>query len=131
MKYLIAIATFAALILTFAGLSPNKLWRQVRSDGTKVVTTDLAVSDPNAGQDDAAGFLDSWIERLSADKPVRRPGEIRHQVQRGETLWEIARRYGISVSSIVEDNQLRDPDRINEGQILIIFDPPAFASTTR
>lgn len=45
-----------------------------------------------------------------------------HFVQRGETLSSIARRYDVSVESLVRYNALRDPNRIEVGQRLRI--PP-------
>ena len=39
-----------------------------------------------------------------------------HVVQRGDTLWGISRRYGISVERLVEINGIRDKNRINVGQ---------------
>ncbi len=41
-------------------------------------------------------------------------------VKRGQTLWSIARAYGVTVEAIVKANGLRDPDRIHVGQRLII-----------
>ena len=43
-----------------------------------------------------------------------------HVVQSGETLLVIARRYGVTITDIVNANQLADPDRLSVGQELII-----------
>jgi len=43
-----------------------------------------------------------------------------HIVQRGETLFSIARRYGLTVDSIAHANGIRDPRKIYIGQHLII-----------
>lgn len=43
-----------------------------------------------------------------------------HVVQRGETLGEIAARYGITVEEIVSANEISDRDRIARGQKLFI-----------
>lgn len=43
--------------------------------------------------------------------------EITHRVRRGETLWRIARRYGISVNEIRSENGLAD-DLLQVGQVL-------------
>jgi LysM repeat protein len=43
-----------------------------------------------------------------------------HTVARGETLWTIARRYGVSVSAIVAANAITNPSRIYGGQQLTI-----------
>lgn len=43
-----------------------------------------------------------------------------HTVARGESLWTIARRYGVSVSAIVGANAIANPSRIYGGQQLTI-----------
>ena len=49
-----------------------------------------------------------------------------HVVARGETLTAIARRYGVTVRTLVEDNRLTDPDRLEVGQRLTLpADPTA------
>jgi spore germination protein len=46
-----------------------------------------------------------------------------HVVQRGETLWLIAQRYGVTIDQIVTANQLTDPNRLVGGQALVIPTP--------
>ncbi len=45
---------------------------------------------------------------------------INHSVAAGETLYAIARRYEISVDTILEDNENVDPRHLSVGQILLI-----------
>lgn len=56
--------------------------------------------------------------------PVREPGaepaERVHRVRRGDTLWDLARRYGTTVGAIARANGLADPDRILAGSRLRI-----------
>ncbi|MBC8254165.1 MAG: LysM peptidoglycan-binding domain-containing protein [Ardenticatenia bacterium] len=47
-------------------------------------------------------------------------GETVHIVQAGETLWEIATHYGVTVAAISVQNSLSDPDAIYAGQELVI-----------
>jgi nucleoid-associated protein YgaU len=47
-------------------------------------------------------------------------GYLMHQVERGDTLSDIARRYGTDVRHLTVANELVDPDRILMGQILRI-----------
>ncbi|MEE8390973.1 MAG: PA14 domain-containing protein [Anaerolineae bacterium] len=47
-------------------------------------------------------------------------GNVVHIVQRGETLYSIARRYGVSVWAIANVNRITNPNRIYAGQRLII-----------
>ncbi|TCP31773.1 spore germination protein [Scopulibacillus darangshiensis] len=43
-----------------------------------------------------------------------------HVVRSGETLWQIASRYGVSLSEIEEVNQLPNPDQLVIGQAIVI-----------
>jgi uncharacterized membrane protein len=51
------------------------------------------------------------------------PVQAIHVVQAGETLSSIGRLYGVSHQAIVEANHLRDPNRIEVGQELLIPQP--------
>lgn len=64
-----------------------------------------------------------------------RQGTSVHIAQWGETLDIIARRYGVTVSAIVEANGLWNPDYVYAGQILVIplggpAPPPSGPTTT-
>jgi len=50
-------------------------------------------------------------------------GPIDYQVRRGDTLTAIARRFGVSIDTIVSTNHLTNRDNLAEGQVLRI--PPA------
>jgi spore germination protein len=50
------------------------------------------------------------------------PMEI-HVVRAGETLYDIARQYGISAERIAQDNGLTDPSQLVTGQTLVILYP--------
>ncbi|NMC71674.1 MAG: LysM peptidoglycan-binding domain-containing protein [Myxococcales bacterium] len=62
-------------------------------------------------------LLLSWAAFAAAD--------TEHEVRRGETLWGIARAYGVSVEALREANDLADADRLLAGRRLRI---PADAS---
>ena len=44
-----------------------------------------------------------------------------HKVQWGDTLWDLSRKYGVSIDSIVKANkQIKDPHWIYTGDTLVI-----------
>ena len=51
------------------------------------------------------------------------PSGERYTVQPGDTLAAIAAEYGVTVESIIEANNLQNPDLLSVGQILIIPEP--------
>ncbi len=67
------------------------------------------------------------IPTLSTPKPRGRAArsktkreEKRHRVRRGDTLWKIAKRYGVSMKSLRRRNRLRGRVRLKIGQIIRI-----------
>lgn len=67
---------------------------------------DLIVADTDLKLPERQGSLDE-------------PGEY-HVVQRGDTLWDLSRRYGTTVQALVEANAIQDPDVIYVGEFLDI-----------
>ncbi|MET0986356.1 MAG: LysM peptidoglycan-binding domain-containing protein [Steroidobacteraceae bacterium] len=53
----------------------------------------------------------------------------RHVVRRGETLWSIARRHGVSMQSLASHNGLSDAGAISVGQVLKVPAAAQLAST--
>ncbi|GMA57797.1 hypothetical protein GCM10025858_23000 [Alicyclobacillus sacchari] len=43
-----------------------------------------------------------------------------HVVERGDTLWQLARMYGVAPQTIVTLNGISNPDRLVVGQSLVI-----------
>jgi membrane-bound lytic murein transglycosylase D len=50
----------------------------------------------------------------------QRPQVVRHQVKRGETLFQIARRYGASVERIIQINGMHKSHRLQAGTTLLV-----------
>lgn len=46
--------------------------------------------------------------------------KVAHTLQRGETVWDLSRRYGISMDAILVANNITDPNRLALGQKLVI-----------
>jgi membrane-bound lytic murein transglycosylase D len=64
------------------------------------------------------------IPRASTARPPTGPGR-RHTVRRGESLWEIARRYNTSVARLRDLNNLVRGEVLRVGQVLIVSGVPA------
>ncbi len=53
-----------------------------------------------------------------------------HEIQPGETLFSISRRYGLTTDDLIAANGLTNPDRIVAGQVLTIPSTPSAAATS-
>lgn len=51
-------------------------------------------------------------------------GAITYTVESGDTLGKIAKEYGVTVKAIAEANDIKDPDRLSIGQVLVIPEGP-------
>lgn len=60
-----------------------------------------------------------YVERLEAGELLRAEQTERYHVQRGDSLWRIANRYGTSVERLKAANDMRST-RIRPGQVLAI-----------
>lgn len=54
------------------------------------------------------------------DLPFVRKDPEQYQIQAGDTLGQIANRYGVSLEQLVEANLITDPNRVEVGQVLVI-----------
>lgn len=52
--------------------------------------------------------------------PTKSPDAIRYTVKRGDTLWGIAKKFGVTVSAVVNANNIRNPNLIYVGEVFII-----------
>lgn len=71
----------------------------------------------------AAGYDYSAVQKLVNQLVAERdkPKYITYSVKRGDTLSSIAARYGVAVSKIVKDNNIKNPNLIYPGQIIKIY----------
>lgn len=61
---------------------------------------------------------------VAAASPIPAGSEVRHQVRSGDSLWQLASRYGTTVEQIRADNGLRG-NALLPGQVLVIRGPGA------
>ena len=57
---------------------------------------------------------------ITRSPPREQPQVVRHQIKRGETLFQIARRYGASVDRILKMNSMGKSHRLQAGTTLLI-----------
>ncbi|WP_074743095.1 LysM peptidoglycan-binding domain-containing protein [Celeribacter indicus] len=91
------------------------------ASGERIDVTTLA----NEALDDAATGTASAAPRTTMTQatpsaPIDGMEPVRHQVQRGETAYSIARRYGISVRALADWNGLGADLAVQEGRYLLI-----------
>jgi membrane-bound lytic murein transglycosylase D len=101
------------------GLSHRELlgWNPALTQGIKMVPAGYRVKLPS----------DRTVEPLVTiaqvqQQPVRpaQPQLVHHKVKRGETLFQIARRYGASVQNILRANGMRQAHIVRVGMTLVI-----------
>jgi LysM repeat protein len=89
-----------------------------RSDGCGIA--DWEALRPLLGDPERRGRIPAPTKTTA---PTTTEPPVVYQVQRGDTLTQIARHFRTTVGAIAARNQLTDPDRLTEGQSLVI--PPA------
>lgn len=58
--------------------------------------------------------------KKAAGQPQKSGRQLTYPVRQGDTLWSIAKRFQISVDSLRASNNLKDNQKINHGDVLII-----------
>jgi membrane-bound lytic murein transglycosylase D len=105
-----------ASIARSAGITQSQLlgWNPALSTRTRVVPAGYRVKVP-------ADVKSAPVVQVVANRtPEPEPKAVRHRVKRGETLGQIARRYGASVDRILQANGLRQPRFVKVGTLLLI-----------
>ncbi len=57
-------------------------------------------------------------------------GETVHELEKGETLYSLSKRYGVSLDEIIRVNKIKDPTKLRLGQKIIIPDSKEHNSGT-
>jgi len=70
------------------------------------------------GDDDDAGATTTTSSTAPVATTTTEAPVSTYTVQAGDTLFDIANRFGTTVAAIVEANGLTDPDRLSIGQVL-------------
>ena len=88
---------------------------------TSVPATPTPASSNNNSNNDSDNSSDSQVSQVTAT-PAPTPKAITYTVQKGDSLWKIARRNGCGLQALMEANRelLKNSDRIYPNQKLII-----------
>ena len=88
---------------------------------TPVPATPTPAPSNNNSNNDSDNSLDSQVSQVTAT-PAPTPETITYTVQKGDSLWKIARRNGCNLQALMEANRelLKNSDRIYPNQKLII-----------
>lgn len=80
--------------------------------------------------DTTAAAQQTQLAEASAQTPAT---AVKHQIQRGDTLWDLSRKYDVTVAQIREWNKLAAGAPLREGQQLTIYSKqqPLVLATTR
>ncbi len=101
----------------------NNVW-------ASIIHTGLELKIPAGGSSSAARDVSprpAAPAQTAAQNAPASQTPSRHTVQRGETLFRIATRYGMSVASLMSINGITDPTRIHAGNQLRLSQPAASA----
>jgi membrane-bound lytic murein transglycosylase D len=98
------------------GLTQDQLlgWNPALSAQTRSVPAGYRVKVP------VDSTMQPVIEVARRQPQEQQPQMVRHQVRRGETLFQIARRYGASVERILQINGMRKSHRLQAGTTLLV-----------
>jgi peptidoglycan lytic transglycosylase D len=89
-------------------------WNPALSRGTRIVPAGYRVKLP------ADRTAEPIVEVAATKRTPEEPRVVRHRVKRGETVLQIARRYGASVERILQVNGLRKAHLLQVGMMLLI-----------
>lgn len=61
------------------------------------------------------------ILEIIVNSKIEENSKVSYRIKKGDTLWEIARKYGVSVQNIVNWNNIKNPNMIYAGNILNLY----------
>jgi membrane-bound lytic murein transglycosylase D len=106
-----------------AGLTRDEFyaWNPAISRNARVVPAGYQMKLPADGRSEPALVLASAANRSEPKPQARAKAQlVKHRVKAGETIAQIARRYGASVERILEANSIRRASLLQVGALLLI-----------
>lgn len=80
-------------------------------------STDDASANETESEDTAS---DDSADDEDPETAVDESEQETHTVEFGQNLYQIARRYGVTVDALIEANEITDPDIVKIGDVLVI-----------
>jgi murein DD-endopeptidase MepM/ murein hydrolase activator NlpD len=123
---LILMALVVGCVLEAAGANPwvPPTTKNAGGQGNPVNSSDSASSTQPAGRSQPAHDPNKPVFTPTPDSPhalpTLRSQEQQYVIQSGDTLRQIASRYGVSLNALITANQLENPDLLEIGQMIII-----------
>ncbi len=72
-------------------------------------------------------YAENWYKKFkggsSTPTPTPNPGNGKYTVKAGDTLSGIAKKFGVTVAQLQKWNNIKDPNKISVGQVLIVKAP--------
>ncbi len=109
--------------MTLLGRNADSSWLQVRTPTGKigwVEVSHISTSYPVAALQVVGSTTPGTPTKPPVGQPPTTPGQRTHVVQRGETLFRIALRYGVNMYTLASVNGITNLNLIYAGQVLII-----------
>ncbi len=96
---------------------PYRLVRRGRGTGTGALGLVLLSAGCAASQGSYTAVTELAVEPAAVrPRPARTAPEVHHVLQPGQTLWRLARAYGVSLDELMRANHIDDPDTLEVGQ---------------
>lgn len=130
--FLTAVTTVVIALSDHRGASIQEAETAATATGPPQDPVTEMYQSPMAARGDAAGLRAAGAADgvggaslpLTHQAAQRRPRVIAHRVEPGDTLWDLATRYGTDITTLVAINTLRDGDVLQVGQELRILTVP-------
>jgi len=110
---------FTFLVVLVASACPNAR-RPIDAAPRTTATAPAPESEPEASPArNPEPLLDPPITATAVQEPDM-PAGVFHRVEQGQTLWRIARAYGVDLQELAEVNGVKDPRDLEAGRMLYV-----------